>query len=270
MSECFTSAFVLFELVTGLEKPDPQFGVRKACIANLLELNKSGLDIVWMLPIDCGKAAFQYLGHKPDHIGRFLELIQCVDECKCWQEFLELLAGRGLDAYFTRLMREHAEIIDVVMGIRGAPSLIPKADAFFERCCPGATEDQRLALREWVLRELPRYHTAQGRTMIAFAKRWTLESIPSATERDVQLALDSYNGSMDLFIQGLDVALARPMSEHMSHRHKIDENDFADLLHLIYLRKGDILVSEEGRDTLVSYAAREIGVPVKHIDELKS
>lgn len=265
-SECFTSAFVLFELVTHLDKSDCEFRVRKACVANLLELEESGLHVEWMLPKDRGKAAFPYLGHKPDHMGRFFQLVQCVRECECWQEFVELLACRGLDAYFIWLNREHADIIDAAMRLRPEPSVPAETDALVEKLYPMATTGEKRATRNEVFRGLPRHHTARGRTIRSFAREWARECIPAASERVAQRILDSYDGSIALFIEGLDIALAKCMVG----RHSVEPNDFADLLHLMYLRDGDVLVSEEGRNKLVTSVAHEIGVSVKHIDELKS
>ena len=266
VSESFTSAFVLFELVTHLDESDCEFRVRKACVANLLELEESGLHVEWMLPKDRGKAAFPYLGHKPDHMGRFFQLVQCVRECEYWQEFVELLACRGLDAYFTWINREHADIIDAAMRMRPEPSVPAETDALVEKLHPTATTREKRATRNEVFRGLPRHHTARGRTIQGFAREWARECIPAASECVAQRILDSYDGSIALFIEGLDIALAKCMVG----RHCVEPNDFADLLHLMYLRDGDVLVSDEGHNKLVTSVACEIGVSVKHIEELKN
>lgn len=267
IAQCFTSAFVLFELVTGLDESGDEFNYRKASIANLWNLQDSGLHIDWMLPKDRAKAAYPFLQHKPD-VGKFCTLIKCVKGSSCMQEFHSILAQQHMSDYFTSLKREHADIAGYVPSkLREAPSLIECADRFVEEQWPSAGDQEKRAIRRGLVGHFPQFRKAMGHADVNtmhFARQWAGECIPNATEYDVKRTCDSYNGSITLFLEAFDLFLQKCKSVY-----NVGENDFADVLHLLYLDKGNVLVSEERGTSLIASIAREIGISLKRVGELQ-
>ena len=263
MADCFTSAFVLFEFITEITKSEREFNVRKACIVSLLD---SGIHIELLLDTDRLKAAFPILGHKPDHIGTFWRVLECVKDTKSISEFERLVADRQLTDYLERLEREHADIVVAAMKIREDGGLQEPGLEIIEKYRPGATKKEKRKLLKRGRDITTAYWSASGNRYLieALAYICAAQSIPDATEDDVERTAASYNGSVDVFIR----AWGHALDECQFGGYTPDENDFADLLHLMYLSDEDVLVSEERDTKLVTRAAREAGIRVQHVASL--
>jgi hypothetical protein len=267
MPYCFTSAFVLFELVTELTESDREFNVRKACIMKLLDSDKqSKIRIEWLLPDDRLKAAFPILENKPDPIGKFYRILECVKDSMDSQQFKSLLADRQLTDYFEWLVREHTDITGNVQSaiMEGDTSWRPEANAIINKNQPNAAKAEREQMMTTKIRKLARTYwsaTVNWRLVEDLARKCA----PNADELQLRRITKSYDGSLNQFMVALDLAILIYKLEG----YAAGTNDFADLLHLMYLGDGDVLVSEEGDNKLITRVACEVGMLVQRIGSLQ-
>ena len=263
VSQCFTSAFVFFELVTEITESEKEFACRRGTIVSLME---SEIRKEWLLPSDRLVIAFPFLTHKAEHMDQFHRLLSCVIDSQSVQEFERLIADRQLAGYLDLLCHEHSDMVNVAQIIREAPGLHEIAEAIIKKNRPLASKQEKRAMFRRGLEMTSRYYKAIGYpdTIDSFACKAVAQCIPDATENDVQRAVASYDGSLSIFLTALDRALLECQAGcHIPH-----ENDFADLLHLMYLCEGDTLVCEEGDMKLITRAAHSAGISVLRIENL--
>jgi hypothetical protein len=258
---CCTSAFALFELVTQIEESEKEFGCRSSAIKNVLELySQSRISIEWMLDMDRLRAAFPFVENRTEHIGTFYRVLQCAVDSNSIQEFNQLIASNQLSDYYKRLQQEHSNIVDVSRRICQDMGLRQSFDVIFEKNCPGEGEIDKRKKRRRTWELVFNYRAA---TWYRLIKTWA-EFVADETRSDIQKTVSSYNQSLDLFTYAFGFTLLECQRDgRIAH-----ENDFADLLHLMYLRPGDVLVSEEREKGLIIRSAKRTGITVQRIGNL--
>jgi len=262
IGDCRTSAFVLFELLTGLMESDKQFNYRKAAIAAVLD---SGIEIAWSLPTSRLKRAFQKLQYQWDDESILRPIIACVRQSRSRQHFAELINERQLMHSLEELEREDADMAKGLQVVLQRPSLRHEVAAFVEEHMPGATEEERSEICGRIVSLMLPYWVASPHAVVkAMAYKCAKDCISEPSDDELDAVAASYDRSLPLFMRTFSHAISTCWDRKLMP----GKNDLADLLHLVYLRDGDVLVSEEGERKAAMRVIRDMGIPVQCIASL--
>jgi len=262
IDECRTSAFVLFELLTGLRENHDEYSQRKPAIAAVLD---SGIAIEWSLPMSRLKQAYKKLQYHRDDESTLRPIIDSARESSSSGHFVDLMNERQLMHSLEELERKDNDLAEALRVIAEHDSFRHGADAFFAERPPGATEDEKERIYRQTRRWMDSYCLiALDAVVDGIAYKCAVECIGEPTQEELEEISKSYDGSVRVFMKAFSYALVQYQARTVTP----GKNDLADLLHLVYLRDGDVLVSEEGRNKAVAQATKAAGIPVQCIASL--
>ena len=221
-NDCFTSSLSIFELISDITKSEKEFNIRKSVIKNVL---KSDITVNWDSQKTIKVKAFPGMTFKDYEIVGLKELTFSLIKCNTLQEFQILTKEKKYNQNFFKKLDElySKHLIDSTLirnkkfkkHIENDDSL--KSKEFLKKLKNNITLNKRISLSN-IVNDIVDAMEKQLKTTI-----------------DRTRIYDSYNGSIDVFIEYFSYYTAFKNAEL-----KIPaKNDFLDLLHLIYLGNGE-------------------------------
>lgn len=221
----FTSAFSIFELISGLNNKN--FNIRKKALQNIYSCK---LPIVWFLPESITATAFSYRGIKyQDFRAVGLKKLS-----------LELMNSNNLDSFETKTNPEKYNLtffkeLDIYYSTRFIDSTINLNNKLKQ-----IIEDERNTNGD-LLGEFGKEFIKNLPNDLAINHSMTINAIVENIANGAELATgkivnreqlyNSYNHSIDTFVEAFTLFASQKSSEF---KHPA-ENDFFDLHHLLYL-----------------------------------
>ena len=255
---CVTSAFTVFELVSGIDtSSNRDFIIRKSALKNLKESN---VKIKWVLHEQIIARAFGVNEEKlynklATKLRKVFNLILISDDNTT---FLEYLDKENLKDSFDLFKRWDSHISTVHSKVDWSNI----KDALQKEQHLKVFDDNEVKNLKSLGNSLNKRHRDLNFSM----SLWALAS--SATgESEPEDGYNNYDDSIDIYV----VAFSNQSAIDISNQRNPGKNDGADLYHLLYLNEGDVLVSnDQGQIGHIKRINEEGGIDVNYklVDEI--
>lgn len=226
-TDCFTSSFTVFELISGIKEDD--FLLRKNAIKNLLN---SSICIDWKTYKDKMYDAF---GQPCNDIEGIVikKMAESIIECDTFQEYYKKKIYIDADTYYTH---ESFEDFDVEI------SSIGKIFSEIGKCeWRELDKIDRKSLKENMIEKeliFPYVQKLTELSLINLAEDISGHKRPS---EEYFNAIEKYNQSLEVYLRYMHfLFLTREMNGSVCGK-----NDMADIVHLIYLHEDDVIITED-------------------------
>ncbi|KQX10980.1 hypothetical protein ASC72_21155 [Flavobacterium sp. Root420] len=230
---CYTSALCIFELISGINQKE--FSARKKALENLFN---SGIQIIWELPEAMKTYAFPLVeiqesrtpGLKmlSNHLLKSADIDEFISNTRDHiysQDFFNELDGIYSSGFITATSRGNQTLKEIFQQIR------EKDGEVFEKI---AKDYLRSLATDPINRQI---------TISAIANNLAAGVRKSGDQIEVTEVIESYNGSIDVFIDAFSLYTIQKSALFNSP----SKNDFVDLHHLLYLgnEQKDCIVTDD-------------------------